>query len=460
MSLRLIQTALWGLLLSWQSFAEEASFADYSRVLRTWGVDEGLLGGRVDCVAQTPDGYLWAGTSEGLFRLDGRKFEYIDTGPADPPQWGGISNMQLDRDGGLWMRRADGKTIHYVQGEISLVEHAPKLFFQIRMSAHPQGGIIIANNYKKDVTLTHLTKEKSINLSQPFEEHIIGIHVTSDERIWLGRDEQPLAEFRDGQLTPQPSDLTRSTMKFLRRSDGSSLAASRHGIFQWDGTGWREHAIFQNPLPDIPSFLKEDHDGRIWYGGRTNHRFVLEPDGHIRKLKTGRQALPGVIQDVLIDNEGDLWFASFSGLFQTRYMPFVTWRAPHEIPTERVVNINTSPDGSIWFTAFGGICKLPPGGTVPTLEVVRPTNEISNCLPDGDGNLWIVTGPGYFNFRKAGEKSESPVNPGEKRIYQVCTTVDEENILWASTRTGLHFCDPTKTPLEFEQASGKNGPSH
>ncbi len=37
----------------------------------------GLPGVTVQAFAQTPDGYLWVGTSEGLFRYDGANLEHF-----------------------------------------------------------------------------------------------------------------------------------------------------------------------------------------------------------------------------------------------------------------------------------------------------------------------------------------------------------------------------------------------
>src|SRR4051812_23898132 len=46
--------------------------ADY--IVRTWGVDEGLPSSRVMGLTQTPDGYLWVATLDGVARFDGVRF--------------------------------------------------------------------------------------------------------------------------------------------------------------------------------------------------------------------------------------------------------------------------------------------------------------------------------------------------------------------------------------------------
>src|SRR5262245_39345137 len=45
-----------------------------------WGLREGLPQLSVQGVAQTPDGYLWLATEEGLVRFDGVRFTVFDEG--------------------------------------------------------------------------------------------------------------------------------------------------------------------------------------------------------------------------------------------------------------------------------------------------------------------------------------------------------------------------------------------
>ena len=51
--------------------------------LRKWQMEEGLPNNMVTALAQTPDGYLWIGTYNGLVRFDGVRFVVFD--PANTP---------------------------------------------------------------------------------------------------------------------------------------------------------------------------------------------------------------------------------------------------------------------------------------------------------------------------------------------------------------------------------------
>ena len=52
------------------------TIGQYARAV--WTVETGLPQGSVFAIAQTPDGYVWAGTEEGLARFDGLGFTPFD----------------------------------------------------------------------------------------------------------------------------------------------------------------------------------------------------------------------------------------------------------------------------------------------------------------------------------------------------------------------------------------------
>ena len=52
----------------------QASFDEGDFVAEVWQTDAGLPHNAVTALAQTKDGYLWLGTSNGLARFDGVRF--------------------------------------------------------------------------------------------------------------------------------------------------------------------------------------------------------------------------------------------------------------------------------------------------------------------------------------------------------------------------------------------------
>ena len=78
----------------------------------SWQVAQGLPQNSVLGFAQTPDGYLWFGTEEGLVRFDGVRFTVFDKHNS------GLTNNEVtallvDHTGTLWLGSADGSLVRF-----------------------------------------------------------------------------------------------------------------------------------------------------------------------------------------------------------------------------------------------------------------------------------------------------------------------------------------------------------
>src|SRR6266702_759237 len=91
-------------IVSLTTFAARPTYqADPDYLIDTWETEDGLPENSATAMVQTPDGYLWFGTFNGLVRFDGVKFTVFD--PANTPQLpsAGIVSLHLDRRGWLWV---------------------------------------------------------------------------------------------------------------------------------------------------------------------------------------------------------------------------------------------------------------------------------------------------------------------------------------------------------------------
>src|SRR5208282_2882574 len=72
-------------------------------LIDVWDTEDGLPNSTVTAVAQTPDGYLWVGTYDGLARFDGVRFVTFD--PVNTPELGHarIQGLATDASGRLWI---------------------------------------------------------------------------------------------------------------------------------------------------------------------------------------------------------------------------------------------------------------------------------------------------------------------------------------------------------------------
>ena len=97
--------AVAGLLLLGARFASALdpakAVSQYS--LAAWQTEEGLPHNRVQAIAQTPDGYLWLATQEGLARFDGVRFTVFDRRSTAAMSANDVETLFVSRDGSLWV---------------------------------------------------------------------------------------------------------------------------------------------------------------------------------------------------------------------------------------------------------------------------------------------------------------------------------------------------------------------
>src|SRR5436190_11898376 len=82
--------------------------ADSDYLIETWKTDEGLPEDSATAAVQTPDGYLWFGTFNGLVRFNGEEFTVFDPSNTPGMPAAGVVNLHLDKRGRIWVSTLAG----------------------------------------------------------------------------------------------------------------------------------------------------------------------------------------------------------------------------------------------------------------------------------------------------------------------------------------------------------------
>ncbi len=98
--------------------AAAAPSRDY--VIDVWGTDRGLPTSFVTSVAQTPEGYLWIGTQNGLLRFDGLRFVAFDPDNTPALAHARVEHLFVDDTGTLWANTYDGSLTSVRRGAFRL----------------------------------------------------------------------------------------------------------------------------------------------------------------------------------------------------------------------------------------------------------------------------------------------------------------------------------------------------
>jgi signal transduction histidine kinase/ligand-binding sensor domain-containing protein/ActR/RegA family two-component response regulator len=371
---------------------------------QTWQTAEGLPQNSVRTIAQTPEGYLWFGTAEGLVRFDGNRFTVYDrtSKPALPS--GNIKSLAVAADGALWIgfRRHGIARLHAGQ-------------------------------------LTRWTTAEGLSGNE-----ILSLLTTPDGSIWAGAAAQGLNRIRDGRVTVYRREQglpDNDCYALAIAGSGGVLVGSATGVAQVSDTGVKQFSLsgMEKPAP-VMAILESDAGG-LWLGtprglwhfeaghqrrfttadglpsddvtaivrGRNRTLLIGMRSGGLARLKDDRfesfaiaDGLPdGFVHALYEDRERNLWVGTNTGgVSRLRDTPFRTVSTRDGLPADMVRAVFESRDGSMWVgTPAHGLTRLA-NGTVThwTTRDGLPVDGISMIGESRDGAMWIGTPVGLIRM--------------------------------------------------------------
>ena len=81
-----------------------------------WDTERGLPSSLVASLAQTPQGYLWVATQNGLLRFDGLRFVAFDPDNTAELPHARVEHLFVDAAGTLWINTYDGSITSWRDG--------------------------------------------------------------------------------------------------------------------------------------------------------------------------------------------------------------------------------------------------------------------------------------------------------------------------------------------------------
>jgi diguanylate cyclase (GGDEF)-like protein len=372
---------------------------DPEKALTQYGLDswqEGLPQSSLHAVVQTPDGYLWVGTQQGLARFDGVRFTAFDTSNTPGLRSNLISSLLVDRAGRLW--------IGTWAGGLSRMEDGRFVTFTT------------ADGLASDVVHSLLE---------------------TDEGLYVGTDEG-LSLFRGGRFETV-AGLAGETVKALHRDPQGRLfiGADGGGLFVKDkGSRVVRFAVQGAPLHPRVRALVTDRRGRLWVG--TDGGIFCVANGHARRYTTRDGLGSDVVRVILEDRDGNLWVGGFGGLQRLRGDRFERLSARDGLTGEIVYCLFEDHEGSLWLGMIGGGLDRLGDGKVVTYTVREglPSDLVRGILEDRKGTLWIGTDRGLARLRD-GSFDVLTTNEGLPHSSVFALAEDLEGGIWVGTRGGL-----------------------
>jgi len=405
----------------------------------------------IDALAETPDGTLWIGTQNGLARMRGDRLDFVDA--LGKIRIDGRSAIVSDARGTLFVATSNGLYVgEPADSDLKFRRYAnpPEIADGAVYSVHldPEGVLWFGCGDKlcgKGPEGTHVLGEEAGVLPDRWD----AILTDHEGNLWIRSVHHLLVRPKGAKLFATRDYGLAHAMDIaslhLDRS-GRLFAPTESGLGYLTAGGWETIGIEQG-LPTNPTCcILQDREGSVWVGlagaGLARWQGYDEWQSWTRS-----EGLAGSnAQAIHQDRSGALWVGTESGLqrFGTDGKLSRAWTAQDGLAGSKVRAIASTKDAAIWVGgAPGGVSRLDPvSGVIQrySLGSRSDDNWVTGIAVDPDERLWVATHGSLFRSTSgdaaaAFERQILPSSSSEETFGQLL--VDSKGRWWFSGSLGL-----------------------
>ncbi len=436
---------------------------------QSWSVQQGAPPD-IRTIAQTADGFLWLGSSGGLFRFDGTRFERFRPSSGDRLLSSNVFALFAPPTGGLW--------VGYFFGGFSFVNNGRVTNYggitasssgTVYTLAEESNGTMWAGTGSgvwrfEGSQWEHLGAEWGL----PTAMRTVGIDRT--DTVWAidgFSSNQMLLYLPPGskrfQLAIPKLDVYEFTLDADHKVLTSSAAPKLTPNLKSAPSGnMRAYPVFGTQFPQIidrrNSFWMINENGELTRIGAVPRAKDLMTEGN--KRKTEAYDSPRRRMQAIVDREGNIWFADGAGLHRFFYVPFYE----QVLPVKKSAAIAADDDGAVWVAFWSSLTsdKLywVKKGRIGILDF-RNKIEWGAAYRANDKTFWFGGSGGLWHLvRGKPFQVALPKELAEHAFYLQAITEDRTGGLWISFgRFGLYrFADEVWTSFGQRRNLPRAGP--
>jgi ligand-binding sensor domain-containing protein/signal transduction histidine kinase len=390
---------------AWSGRSQTAPQTSSDYLIHVWRSEDGLPQNSVNCLAQTPDGYLWVGTrSGGLARFDGMRF--VTFNPQSTPELKDVEfeTLKVDSHGTLWITAGNESIASLTEGKFRLIRqpNAAPRWHPCQLIGEETNAVYLAG-YAQAVF--RVPRAGQVN-------DVVRID-----------------------LAPPPPDPQPG--QFSQARDGAFWYVTDHHQIaraQFNPTGNPVIQIFDPGAP--AEALVENAAGEIWaaVGDRVG---IMGPEGFQDRTPTNGRELDAIRQ-IIAARDGSLWIWNGHRLLKMSNGQWTLSVAQFQ-PGSPALRFFPDSHGGLWAIEYGvGLWHVRADGTAALLTPKNglPSKFITCWLEDNEGNIWIGTkeaGLASIRRRQFKEFTAADGIPGDV-AQSVCE--DAQGTIWVGTATG------------------------
>jgi signal transduction histidine kinase/DNA-binding response OmpR family regulator/ligand-binding sensor domain-containing protein len=441
------------LLIAQTSFAQRFSFKQY-------GPDEGLKTA-VNKLFQDRDGFLWVGTSNGLFRYDGDQFERFGTAEGLPAS--AIRDVHHSQDGTLWIVTSGGLArFRHNRFERVKTGLADQVEVLSNLGSDGHGNLYVSSKLGLLIGEPAAAGEVKFHFADGVPRvHTQGLYVETDGAVWFGCGRN-LCRLAQGhtEVLGQAQGLPDEYWSVIVRDHEGNLWVRGLQRLYFRAASGGQFVARDSGLPPCSNFsiaLVVDRSGIVmastdlglarWLGGK------WEMVGSAQGLES--ETVTSLVQD----SEGSIWLGLWgAGLARwLGYGEWVSWTKADGIGNNIVWAIRRERLGRILIGTDNGLVRIDESGkTRPTIWTTKdgmPANKVKSIAMAADGSAWLgISTAGVSRFDPVTTRFRNyGVESGLSDARTVGVYIDSENRLWVSTAAGLFRSTPLDGSVRFEK---------
>ncbi|HEX4946978.1 MAG TPA: two-component regulator propeller domain-containing protein [Blastocatellia bacterium] len=329
--------------------AQSADSLPYSR--RVWRNVDGLPEDFAQALAQTPDGYLWIGTSGGLVRFDGNSFVVFKRENVAAFQDDSVYSLLVTHDGTLWAGTEGGGLMRYQKGAFRAYGAAEGL----------------TNGFVRAI----------------FEDR--------QQRLWVGTDAGLFRMENDRLLRLDDRDnVPRMSVHTICEDRAGRLLFGGGGLLILHGTQTSYYTSSESQADRSIRTIRQTADGALWIGTVSGLRRIAANDNGdpFLRPKLFRQINISVIRE---SRNGQLWIGSYGqGLWRYQNGQVTKFTAPDLLPHNNILALYEDTEDNIWVGTQGGLLRLSPSVASTITTADGTPQSINSLYADARGELYAA----------------------------------------------------------------------
>ncbi len=405
---------------------------------RVWQTQDGLPENTVQAFAQTPDHYLWIGTSGGLVRFDGARFVVFDRGNTPEMRENSIFCLTVSRDGSLWAGTDGGGLLRYRKGLFRAYSPSDGLTNGfVRAVYEDREGTLWTGT---DDGLFKLSGERFIRTDGNGKIPALAVHDIREDhagRLWVGGSRLVMiqeGECREFLLEGYPS-ATR-VKSILETNDGTVWVGTVSGLQRPRGS--LESGRFEkvSEVSSTVRVLREDRGGTLWIGS-IGGGLIRFRDGHFARVPTQDNPPGSTVLALFEDLEQNIWVGMQTGLLRLSRTAMSTFPLP-DVPNADFGTVYPDRDGSLWVASTHLYRIKPRRDDSELIPAPEPGIRVRNVLRDRSGALWFGT-DGHGAFRARGsDRVHYTTHNGLTNDFVRAFLESRDGSIWIATDEGIN----------------------